>query len=76
MSSEKMKYGLLASILAVVFLLSLSFPAGAQNKTVRLSIATGGTRGIFYVLGGGFSSIISKYVPNVEATAEVTAAAN
>jgi len=75
MSSEKMKYEFLASILAVFFLLSLSLPARAQIETVRLSIATGGTGGIFYVLGGGFASIISKHVPHVEATAEVTAAA-
>lgn len=40
----------------------------------RLSIATGGTGGVYYPYGGGIAKVISEYVPNVEATAEVTAA--
>jgi len=47
--------------------------AGAQDKKVRLSIGTGGTGGVYYPLGGGLAAMISKYVPGVEATAEVTA---
>jgi TRAP transporter TAXI family solute receptor len=46
--------------------------AGAQ-PTKRLSIGTGGTGGVYYPLGGGLAAMISKYVPGVEATAEVTA---
>ena len=47
----------------------------AQPKvTSRLSIATGGTGGVFYVLGGGIAAAISKYIPGVVATAEVTPA--
>lgn len=46
--------------------------AGAQQKT-RISIGTGGTAGVYYPLGGGLAAVISKYVPNVDATAEVTA---
>jgi TRAP transporter TAXI family solute receptor len=42
--------------------------------TRRLSIATGGTGGVFYPYGGGIAKIISENIPNVEATAEVTAA--
>ena len=42
--------------------------------TLRLSIATGGTGGVFYPYGGGIAKVISEHVPNVEATAEVTAA--
>jgi len=45
--------------------------AGAQQKT-RISIGTGGTAGVYYPLGGGLATVISKYVPNVDATAEVT----
>lgn len=45
----------------------------AQTKT-RLSIATGGTGGVYYPLGGGMAALISKFVPGVEATAEVTTA--
>ncbi len=40
----------------------------------RLSIATGGTGGVFYPYGGGIAKIISENIDNVEATAEVTAA--
>lgn len=41
---------------------------------MKLSIATGGTGGVYYPLGGGMASVISKYVKYAEATAEVTSA--
>lgn len=44
----------------------------AQDKK-RISIGTGGTGGVYYPLGGGLAAALSKYVPGVEATAEVTA---
>ena len=40
----------------------------------RLSIATGGTGGVYYPYGGGIAKVISEHIPGVEATAEVTAA--
>jgi TRAP transporter TAXI family solute receptor len=40
----------------------------AQN----LSIGTGGTGGVYYPLGGGMAAVLSKYVPGLQATAEVT----
>src|SRR5580765_4695527 len=43
----------------------------AQEK-YSLSIATGGTGGVYYPLGGGMANILSKYVPGLQATAEVT----
>jgi TRAP transporter TAXI family solute receptor len=42
--------------------------AQAQN----ISIATGGTGGVYYPLGGGLAAALSKYVPGMQATAEVT----
>ena len=45
----------------------------AQTK-VRLSIVTGGTGGVYYPYGGGMAAVLSKHLPGVEATAEVTAA--
>ncbi len=48
-------------------------PACAQVKT-RLSIATGGTGGVYYPVGGGIAALISRYARGVEATAEATAA--
>jgi TRAP transporter TAXI family solute receptor len=44
--------------------------AVAQMKTV--SIATGGTGGVFYPLGGGLANVLSKSIPGLQATAEVT----
>ena len=48
--------------------LALSLGAHAQN----LSIATGGTGGVYYPLGGGIAAVLSKHVPGMQATAEVT----
>ncbi|MBK5256833.1 MAG: TAXI family TRAP transporter solute-binding subunit [Vicinamibacteria bacterium] len=45
-----------------------------RPKVVRLSIATGGTGGVYYVYGGALARLISEAVPGVEATAEVTSA--
>jgi TRAP transporter TAXI family solute receptor len=59
-------FGVIAIALATV-------PALAQVKT-RLSIATGGTGGVYYPLGGGLAAMMSKHLPGVEATAEVTTA--
>jgi hypothetical protein len=47
---------------------ALAFGASAQN----LSIATGGTGGVYYPLGGGMAAVLSKYVQGMQATAEVT----
>jgi len=49
-------------------LLAFAFGAHAQN----LSIATGGTGGVYYPLGGGLGAVLSKAIPGVNATAEVT----
>src|ERR1044071_2296984 len=51
--------------------LALALPAAAQEK-IQLSIATGGTGGAYYPLGGGMANVLSKYVPGITATAEVT----
>jgi uncharacterized protein len=45
--------------------------AGAQ-QTTRISITTGGTGGVYYPLGGGMANVLSKYMPGMQATAEVT----
>jgi TRAP transporter TAXI family solute receptor len=42
------------------------------QQTKQLSIATGGTGGVYYPLGGGFGNIIGKELPGVVATAQVT----
>jgi TRAP transporter TAXI family solute receptor len=47
---------------------AFSFGATAQN----ISIATGGTGGVYYPMGGGIAAVLSKHVPGMQATAEVT----
>ena len=50
---------------------ALALPVAAQQK-IELSIATGGTGGVYYPLGGGLANVLSKNVPGMAATAEVT----
>jgi TRAP transporter TAXI family solute receptor len=66
-----MQHRLFWGILIVFFL--VASPVWAQ-KNVRLSIATGGTGGVYYPLGGGLANILSKYIPYADVTAEVTTA--
>ena len=42
----------------------------AQQRAI--SIATGGTGGVYYPLGGGLANVLSKTIPGIQATAEVT----
>ena len=61
-------------VLGIIFLFVFSLPLAWAQKTVRISIATGGTGGVYYPMGGGMANILSKYIPYLEATAEVTTA--
>lgn len=46
------------------------WPALAQARTY--AIGTGGTGGVYYPLGGAIANVLSKHLPGVQATAEVT----
>jgi TRAP transporter TAXI family solute receptor len=65
-----------SALLAVLsaLIVALSFEDSIAQVKTRLSIATGGTGGVYYPLGGGLAALISKHIPGVEATAEVTTA--
>ncbi len=63
-----------ALVAAVAFAACGSPSSGSSGSKRRLSIATGGTGGVFYPYGGGIAKIITEHLPNTEATAEVTAA--
>src|SRR4030095_12038752 len=67
---ERMKRIGIGATLAA-FALAAALPAAAQQGQ-RISITTGGTGGVYYPLGGGMANILSKYVPGLQATAEVT----
>jgi len=58
--------------LTLAFLLALGGQAEAKRKFV--SIATGGTGGTYYIIGGGLAKLFNKYIPDVKATSEATAA--
>src|ERR1044071_3689007 len=63
---------MVAALVALIAAFGLS-TAGAQQSKTRISIGTGGAGGVYYPLGGGLAAILSKCVPGVDATAEVTA---
>ena len=65
---------LAAASVAALCMAACSGGSTSTTATKRLSIATGGTGGVFYPYGGGIAKVISENLPGVEATAEVTAA--
>jgi TRAP transporter TAXI family solute receptor len=60
----------LAGLALVVTAAWFAGSALAQNKAI--SIATGGTGGVYYPIGGGLANLLSKTIPGLQATAEVT----
>lgn len=55
---------------AIIATAGLAGAAIAQQKT--MAIGTGGTGGVYYPLGGAVANVLSKALPNTQATAEVT----
>jgi TRAP transporter TAXI family solute receptor len=69
-----------AIALTVLFLavsLGIAAVVGAQPRQQKFSfsIATGGTGGVWYPLGGAIGGVIGRHVPDTEATSEATTAA-
>src|SRR5687767_14469537 len=56
--------------LAAVGAFLVAGPVQAQQKTI--AIGTGGTGGVYYPLGGAMANVLSKTLPGIQATAEVT----
>ena len=65
-----MKRGFTIALTAVAAAAVLFGVAQAQQKTI--AIGTGGTGGVYYPLGGGLANILTKTIPGLQATAEVT----
>ncbi len=63
--------GLRGPLLSVAILAAGALGAQAQEQ---LSIATGGTGGVYYPMGGGLAEIINNHIDGYSATAEVTGA--
>ena len=60
------------AILAMTISACLAFAGVAHAQQKTMSIGTGGTGGVYYPLGGAVANVLSKNLPNVQATAEVT----
>jgi TRAP transporter TAXI family solute receptor len=46
--------------------------AALAQQPVNIAIATGGTGGVYYPMGGGMANVLSKHLPGMQATARVT----
>lgn len=55
-----------------VLALSAGLIAAVSASAQNISVATGGTGGVYYPMGGGVAAVLSKFVPGMQATAEVT----
>src|SRR5215204_2879967 len=60
------------AVLAVTVAAGLAFAGIVHAQQKVMSIGTGGTGGVYYPLGGAVANVLSKTLPNVQATAEVT----
>lgn len=69
----KLAFGGPVGLIGSAALVAMSFcaPAFAQEQ---LSIATGGTGGVYFPVGGGLAEVINSHVDGYSATAEVTGA--
>jgi uncharacterized protein len=68
----------LSVVVAIIALLGVAMFAPSQAQAqgkLSFSIATGGTGGVWYPLGGAIGGVVSKKVTNTDATAEATTAA-
>ncbi|MGE0565269.1 MAG: TAXI family TRAP transporter solute-binding subunit [Pseudolabrys sp.] len=57
---------------ALVAGIALAAGAAIAQQQLNIAIATGGTGGVYYPMGGGMANVLSKYLPGVQATARVT----
>jgi TRAP transporter TAXI family solute receptor len=58
--------------ISVAALAAALFGGSALAESMNIAIATGGTGGVYYPLGGGMANVLSKYVKGIQATARVT----
>jgi uncharacterized protein len=80
MKSRKrwLRYGLILGLIVGFTFLLVSPATGpkeaaAASKT-RISILTGGSGGVFYIIGAGMAKVVNQRIPSLEATAQATAA--
>ena len=61
----------LFKVIAVAAAMLCAAASYAQGKT-NIFVATGPTTGVYYPLGGGLADVLTKFVPNLNATAGTT----
>lgn len=64
----------LGGLFAVILLVSMMLAPVASAQSTRLSIATGGTGGVYFPYGGALANLLSNNLEDTEVTAEVTSA--
>src|SRR3979411_1994672 len=65
-----MKRGFTTALAAMAVAALALGAANAQQRTI--AIGTGGTGGVYYPIGGALANLLSKNMPNMQATAQVT----
>jgi TRAP transporter TAXI family solute receptor len=55
-----------------ILTLGATLGSAALAQENNIAIATGGTGGVYYPMGGGMANVLSKHLPGVQATARVT----
>ncbi len=74
---KKLLMVMMASMLVMSLLVGCGSQKAAEQKAPEkkfINIATGGTAGVYYPLGGAIAEILNKNVPGVNATAQSTGA--
>ena len=61
-----------AAVLLLAGACAFSLLSGCGEQKKMLSIASGGTGGVYYPLGGGFANILSQTLSGYQVTSEVT----
>lgn len=61
-----------AALLSVVLMLAVLMTACSKDQTKKISIGTADSGGVYYIYGGGIAKVVSSYVKDTTATAEVT----
>jgi TRAP transporter TAXI family solute receptor len=64
----------MARAASALVVLALAVACGDAPEVRFISVATGGTGGVYYPYGGALAALITQQVPGVQATAEVTGA--
>ena len=67
---------LLSVLICTFFVVGLLVGCGGEKKPAKqfVNIATGGTAGVYYPLGGAIAEILNKAIPGMNATAQTTGA--